>query len=268
MMAVAQKLGRKWIGCDINKGSIQTVAKRISKIVKTEKDRQPELIPKDGESTIEKCLDFAHYRINNYDLSVQHNEFKTIIKAKLGIEKIASESFFDGEVGDKLIKIVEFNRLLTLADVELVKEELKTRSSEKRDIIIAGLGVDIQVRDFLVEYNKLRPVNKIEVKDLKNDGLFINKPAFADVSLVDGVLKINDFVSPTIMERLKIDTDIFSEQVTDFRSVIDYVLIDNNYSGEVFNVCIRDVPEKKKGSDKWCLQTRYKTRLKSPSQDS
>ena len=37
--------------------------------------------------------------------------------------------------------------------------------------------------------------------------------------------KINNFVSPTIMERLKIDT---------------------NYNGAVFNVCISDVPAKKK----------------------
>ena len=245
-MAVAQKLGRKWIGCDINKGSIQTVAKRIGKIIKVENEKPVEL-ELDSEKKVEKSLNnFAHYRINNYDLSVQHNEFKAIIKSKLGVEKIASETFFDGKIGDKLIKIVEFNRLLTLADVELVKEELKTRSSEERDIIIAGLGVDIQVRDFLIEYNKLRPVNKIEVKDLKNDGLFINKPAFADVSLIDGTLKINNFVSPTIMERLKIDTDLFSEQVTDFRAVIDYVLIDTDNDGKAFNVCLSYIPEKKK----------------------
>ncbi len=33
-LAVAQKLGRRWIGCDINKGAIQTTAKRIAKIIK------------------------------------------------------------------------------------------------------------------------------------------------------------------------------------------------------------------------------------------
>jgi len=33
-LAVAQKLGRRWIGCDINKGAIQITAKRIAKIIK------------------------------------------------------------------------------------------------------------------------------------------------------------------------------------------------------------------------------------------
>jgi len=31
--AVAQKLGRRWIGCDINKGAIQTTAKRLRGII-------------------------------------------------------------------------------------------------------------------------------------------------------------------------------------------------------------------------------------------
>ncbi len=40
-LAVAQKLGRKWIGCDINKGAIQLTANRIAKIIKEqiEKDK-------------------------------------------------------------------------------------------------------------------------------------------------------------------------------------------------------------------------------------
>ena len=31
--AVAQKLGRRWIGCDINKGAIQTTAKRLQAVM-------------------------------------------------------------------------------------------------------------------------------------------------------------------------------------------------------------------------------------------
>ncbi|GAI08501.1 unnamed protein product, partial [marine sediment metagenome] len=32
-LAVAQKLGRRWIGCDINKGAIQITSKRLQKII-------------------------------------------------------------------------------------------------------------------------------------------------------------------------------------------------------------------------------------------
>ena len=30
---MAQKLGRRWIGCDINKGAIQTTAKRLQAVM-------------------------------------------------------------------------------------------------------------------------------------------------------------------------------------------------------------------------------------------
>jgi len=38
-LAVAQKLHRRWIGCDINKGAIQLTAKRIAKIVKEQTEK-------------------------------------------------------------------------------------------------------------------------------------------------------------------------------------------------------------------------------------
>ncbi|HNW89732.1 MAG TPA: hypothetical protein PKN48_08700, partial [Bacteroidales bacterium] len=46
-------------------------------------------------------------------------------------------------------------------------------------------------------------------------------------------------------QRLNIDSKLFQAQIKDFRSQIDVVLIDTDYNGEVFNICISDVPEKK-----------------------
>ncbi|MGB8311685.1 MAG: DNA methyltransferase [Halobacteriota archaeon] len=41
----AQKLRRRWIGCDINKGAIQTTSKRLQEIVKEQYllDREKEM---------------------------------------------------------------------------------------------------------------------------------------------------------------------------------------------------------------------------------
>jgi DNA modification methylase len=35
---VAQKLGRRWIGCDINTGAINTTIKRLNNIIEEQKD--------------------------------------------------------------------------------------------------------------------------------------------------------------------------------------------------------------------------------------
>ena len=59
------------------------------------------------------------------------------------------------------------------------------------------------------------------------------------------VIKIKNFISPTIIERLSIDARLVKPKITDFRSMIDVVLIDTAYNGKVFNIAYSDVPEKK-----------------------
>ncbi len=56
---------------------------------------------------------------------------------------------------------------------------------------------------------------------------------------------IDEFVSPTILERLRQQDGIVSAQVTDWRAMVDSVMIDPSYDGEVFEVGIAEVPERK-----------------------
>src|SRR5436190_17982022 len=75
--AVAQKLGRRWIGCDINKGAIQTTSKRLQTIigeqieaVKKAKAEQAQSKIVDEESETEPLpaqLAFTVWRVNDYD---------------------------------------------------------------------------------------------------------------------------------------------------------------------------------------------------------
>jgi hypothetical protein len=41
------------------------------------------------------------------------------------------------------------------------------------------------------------------------------------------------------------DTPLFKAQIPDWRAMVDVVLIDTAYNGEVFNIALSDVPEKK-----------------------
>lgn len=63
---VAEKLGRRWISADLNKGAIQTTMKRI-------------------QTCIDKPREIAHYRVNNYDFQTEH-ELKEIVVSKYGVE--------------------------------------------------------------------------------------------------------------------------------------------------------------------------------------
>jgi len=240
--AVAQKLGRRWIGCDINKGAVQLTSSRLQKIIKEQIEKNEIKYPT-----------FAIYKVNNYDLRLLQTEAIELAVQHIGIQRTRTDRFFDGTLGKNLVKIIDFNHPLTLLDLQLLQDELKKRPDEDRDITIVCLGKELAVDAWIAEWNKKHPVNKIKVIELKTDkkygNFLIHKPAEAKIKIErngnKAVIEIEDFISPTIIERLNIDNKLFKVKIPDFRSMIDCALIDTNYDGNVFHIVYSDVPEKK-----------------------
>ncbi|MGZ8394814.1 MAG: DNA methyltransferase [Nitrospira sp.] len=254
--AVAQRLGRRWIGCDINKGAIQTTAKRLQTIIQEqiEASRQGKLIEAgSGEQPKPAALSVAVNRVNDYDLAVQHNEAINLACEHLGVERRRTDAYFDRTLGKWLVKIVPFGHPLTLLDLEELERELKSQPKEDRDLALVCLGKEPAVDGWLADRNRHRPVNKIETIELRTDKkygkFFTHQPARARVDikrLKDKiVVEIKDFISPPIVERLNVDQTVFKAQITDWRAMVDSVMIDTAYDGQVFNVALSDVPERK-----------------------
>lgn len=65
------------------------------------------------------------------------------------------------------------------------------------------------------------------------------------------VVEVQDVVSPTIMQRLNLEQGVFRAQITDRRAVVDCILIDTQHDGEVFDVALADVPERKQDLVNW-----------------
>ena len=259
--AVAQKLGRRWIGCDINKGAIQTTGKRLQTIIQEQiaedKKQEPLLVSTEQDAPEPAQLSFAVYRVNDYDLAIQHNEAVNLVCEHIGIERTRADRYFDGTLGKRLVKIIPFGHPLTPLDLEELKRELEARPDEERDVVVICLGKELAVTQWLEEWNRLRKKgnvpNKIEIIELRTDpkyGKFIaHKPAQAKVRIERVkeklVVEIQDFISPTIIERLKEQAGILSPQIDDWRAMVDCVMIDPSYDGQVFNITLSDVPEKK-----------------------
>ena len=239
---VAQKLGRRWIGCDINKGAIQMTSRELQKIIKEQIKKKETKYPS-----------FATYKVNNYDLQLLRTEAIELAVQHIGIQRTKTDSFFDGTLGKNLVKIIDFNHPFTLLDLQLIQDELKKRPNEDRNITVVCLGKELAVDSAIEEWNKKHPVNKIEVIELKTDkkygNFLIHKPDEAKVNIErkgdKAIIEILDFISPTIIERLNIDNTLFKVKIPDFRSMIDYILIDTNYDGKTFHIVYSDVPEKK-----------------------
>ena len=226
---VAEKLGRRWIAADLNKGAIQTTMKRI-------------------QTCIDKPRGIAHYRVNNYDANADI-EFRPIVMRKYGVETDKKDLFFDGTLEGTLVKIVDLAKPLTRLDIQLIKNELDSRPDEARNITVLCNGDEPGIQEELNSENQRRPINKITMRDVHKDGVTTLEPAQAEVDFtrkgqsVD--ITISEYISPTILDRLDIDRTVFDEHIEDFRAQIDCVLIDTDYTGKHFTIVESDVPEKK-----------------------
>jgi hypothetical protein len=160
--------------------------------------------------------------------------------------------YFDGVLGKSLVKIIPFNHPLTLLDLQTLKEEIESRDDD-RNIVVVCLGKESSVDPWVEEHNKNRPINKIEVIELRSDekyGKFIiHQPAQAEVDIKreEGniAIKVEEYISPTIVDRFEMDTPLFKAKIPDWRSLVDCILIDLDYGGEPFCVNLSDTPGKK-----------------------
>jgi len=116
--------------------------------------------------------------------------------------------------------------------------------------------MELAAQKWLDDWNRHRKggaPNRIEVIELRTDpkyaGFIKHDPATAKVSIKrakDKIkVEIKDFISPTIVNRLDMEQNIFKAKITDWRSMVDCVMVDTAYDGKIFNVVLSDVPEKK-----------------------
>jgi DNA modification methylase len=264
----AQRLGRRWIACDINKGALQTTSKGMQSAISEQIDcarksgQQMSLLVEDKQAAaLPAQLGFSAYRVNDYDLVIQHNEAVNLACEHIGVTRTLADSFFDGTQGKKLVKIIPFGHPLSPADLEEVKTEIEARPAETRDVVVVCLGKEMAVDPWLAEWNRMRKQgdtpNKIEVIELRSDpkyGKFIaHKPAVARVDIRrekakggDKILvEIMDFISPSIVERLQDAAGVLAPKIPNWRAMVDSVMIDPAHDGKVFNIALADVPARK-----------------------
>ena len=203
----AEKLGRRWIVADLNKGAIQTTIKRI-------------------QMCIDQPQGIAHYRVNNYDAST-HLARRNIVIKKYSVQVNRQEQFFDGTLDGTLVRIVDLTKPLTQLDIQHIKDELSNRLDDERNVTVFCYGSESSLRDEIDEWNRLHPINKIIVREIGSEGVTTFEPAEAEVIFEregqNVTITIADYISPTICDRLDLDRTIFDEHIEDFRSQIDCV---------------------------------------------
>lgn len=250
-MAVAQKLGRKWIGCDINLGAIQTSTKRLNQIIEEQKSKSG----------------FKVLNVNEYTAFKNELEAKEIVMEMYGVEPI-KRSYFDGVLDTSYVKIMPMNRVLNKLDIKTLLKNIndkladftvkkKSKSGEPvydEGVLVVCSGMELDVADYLKKENKTGV--KIDVRDITTDKknlIFKKKPeASIEVKAKEKALSvvIKEFYSPILMRKLEIENSKavkkeYQAKVEDFRQIIDSVAIDVDYNGDLFNAEIMDLPTKR-----------------------
>ena len=245
--AVAMRLGRRFIGADINMGSINTSVRRLC----NERKKLRETIPtEEGINNI--YTGFELYNVNNYDVFRNPVQAKELLREALELQQLPNNEMYDGEKDGRMVKIMPVNRIATRADLnELItgfprekfdkrKAENPNKAVEEITLVCMGhepdLGANLKLQMKAEGYNI-----DVEVLDILRDkvNLEFRRDSVADVQIEGDRLVVREFFPMNLLQKLSLE----KTDVGEWRELVDSIKIDFNFDGAVFTPSVIDVPE-------------------------
>lgn len=240
--AVAMKLGRRFIGADINLGAIQTTTKRLVGVAN-------ELNTQMQEET--KYTGFEVYNVNNYDFFRNPVEARDLLIQALEIQPFPQSNVWDGELDGRMVKIMPVNRIATKADLKELLANLPYATYEKRKeenpnqpvehMTIVCMGHEPDLKGSLEQDLSNYKVD-VQILDVLRDkaDLQLKRDSEAEIVREGNKLVIREFFPMNLMQKLSLQ----KEYVEEWRQLVDSVMIDWNYDGAVMQPRTIDIPEK------------------------
>lgn len=272
--AVAMKLGRRFIGADINLGAVQTTTKRLLKVAETlnqvqgdsarqgnshaelvsasQKDlfgnEPPKQVPCDTFYT-----GFEVYNVNDYEFFRNELEAKRLICEAMGMEQLTDSNVYDALYEGRKVSILGINRIATasefaklLSNVNISEwqerqKENPTKPVEQITFVCMGHDPNLKAQ-FEEEVSKMGFKVDVEIIDLLRDkkDLRFKRDSDAKVVIKNGKLIIENFYPMNLLQKLSIE----KTDVSDWKELAESIFIDWNYDGVTFSPETTDIPEK------------------------
>jgi len=230
--AAAAKLGRKFIGADINLTAVQTATKRL----------------------IREDCSLEVYTVNNYELFKNPIEAKELLIEALEIQPIEGSNLYDGEketekVGFK-VKVMPVNRIATKEDLNELISNFPYKTFEKRkaempnkaveNVMLVCMGHEPGLGAILE--NECGYKLNVEVVDILRDksDLTFKYDSEASITTEDNKLTVENFYPRNLLQKLSQQKN----DVTEWREMVESIMIDWNYDGAVMEPTLIDIPEK------------------------
>ena len=270
------KLGRRFIGADINLGAVQTTTKRLLKVAEELKTKQGELFSQKTvaptstgsvtENSTEKnstfnsqfstinYLAFEVYNVNDYEFFRNELEAKRLICEAMGMEQLTDSNVYDALYEGRKVSILGINRIATasefaklLSNVNISEwqerqKENPTKPVEQITFVCMGHDPNLKAQ-FEEEVSKMGFKVDVEIIDLLRDkkDLRFKRDSDAKVVIKNSKLVIKNFYPMNLLQKLSIE----KTDVSDWKELTESVFIDWNYDGVTFSPEITDIPEKK-----------------------
>lgn len=261
--AVAMKLGRRFIGADINLGAIQITTKRllqVSKELSGETISDEELIkvqtladsariPGAGEPS-QHYIGFSVFNVNNYDIFRNPIQARELLSEALELQSLPGNILFDGEKDGRMVKILPVNRIATRADLNELISNLDYKAYEKRQkehprkpveqITLVCMGHEPDLAAVMQEQVQYKL--DIRVVDILRDrkDIQFKRDSEARIKRTKKQLEIKEFYPMDLLQKFSFK----KENVIDWKEMVESVMIDFYYDGVVFEPQMVDVPKK------------------------
>lgn len=251
--AVALRLGRRFLGADINLGAIQTTTKRLIALADeiTTRLQQGELKTDDEDGKIPHYYTgFSLFNVNHYDVFRNPAQAKDLLIEALEIQPLPSNALYDGEKDGRMVKIMPINRIATKADINDLLTGFDYKAFQKRrelspskpveSLLLVCMGHEPDLAAHLKRECQGFDLD-VEVVDILRDkaNLQFKRDSEAEIKVEKSVLKIAAFYPMNLLQKLS----LMKENVKDWRELTESVMIDWNYDGAVFEPKLVDVPE-------------------------
>ena len=255
--AAAMKLGRRFIGADINLGAVEITTKRLLNLAEGIQENTPhqeiDLQDEGAEEPKTFYTGFEVYNVNNYDVFRNPAQAKDLLIEALEIQPLPTGGIYDGEKDGRMVKIMPINRIATRADLDELtngfdeqafqkrQEEHPTRPIEK--LLLVCMGHEPDLRAELEK--KVSPYKlDVEVMDILRDksNLEFKHESEAKIVCRNGNLIIEQFYPMNLLQKLSLE----KESVENWKELVESVKVDFNYDGAVMNPSVVDSPEEDK----------------------
>jgi len=193
-LAVAEKLGRRWIGCDLSKYAIQVTRKRLLDIHNSKDLKDENKDEKDKKPYGKFARPFEIYNVGSYEIEHFKKERERYIKFILKLysaKPLENFAYIHGIKNNRAVHIGMIDVPVDMPEVKKVLEECKKNNFH---------AVDILGFDFAYEVNEMAKI--------------LGKKKGIDVALIQipSINEIKSLLATTDIDILKIPDEIVDEK--------------------------------------------------------